>query len=211
MISYKLKADGLNQNLTKAVEMLQGEDQSDWSMFLYSLLIILREGLEALLIVAAIVTYLIKNNHQDKLPVIRQSVYVALIASVVTAFIFQLIFENSGQNRELLEGFTMIFAVVMLFMMSYWLLSKVENTKLETLFRRQTLYCPHYWLTYCLWLTSFLAVYREGAETVLFYYALVGDAKSAVSFIYLSQVSLSAQLFSPLLLRDALYRGEITA
>ena len=53
-------------------------------------LIILREGLEALLIVAAIVTYLIKNNHQDKLPVIRQSVYVALIASVVTAFISNL-------------------------------------------------------------------------------------------------------------------------
>ena len=205
------QADGLNQNLTKAVEMLQGEEQSDWSMFLYSLLIILREGLEALLIVAAIVTYLIKNNHQDKLPVIRQSVYVALIASVVTAFIFQLIFENSGQNRELLEGFTMIFAVVMLFMMSYWLLSKVEaqnwkrylEGKLSTALTTGSLIG--------LWLTSFLAVYREGAETVLFYYALVGDAKSAVSFIYLSQVSLSAQLFSPLLLRDALYRGEITA
>ena len=179
------QADGLNQNLTKAVEMLQGEEQSDWSMFLYSLLIILREGLEALLIVAAIVTYLIKNNHQDKLPVIRQSVYVALIASVITAFIFQLIFENSGQNRELLEGFTMIFAVVMLFMMSYWLLSKVEaqnwkrylEGKLSTVLTTGSLIG--------LWLTSFLAVYREGAETVLFYYALVGDAKSAVSFIYL--------------------------
>jgi len=179
------QADGLNQNLTKAVEMLQGEEQSDWSMFLYSLLIILREGLEALLIVAAIVTYLIKNNHQDKLPVIRQSVYVALIASVITAFIFQLIFENSGQNRELLEGFTMIFAVIMLFMMSYWLLSKVEaqnwkrylEGKLSTALTTGSLIG--------LWLTSFLAVYREGAETVLFYYALVGDAKSAVSFIYL--------------------------
>ena len=179
------QADGLDQNLTKAVEMLQGGEQSDWSMFLYSLLIILREGLEALLIVAAIVTYLIKNNHQDKLPVIRQSVYVALIASVITAFIFQLIFENSGQNRELLEGFTMIFAVVMLFMMSYWLLSKVEaqnwkrylEGKLSTALTTGSLIG--------LWLTSFLAVYREGAETVLFYYALVGDAKSAVSFIYL--------------------------
>ena len=95
-------------------------------MFLYSLLIILREGLEALLIVAAIVAYMVKNNHHDKLPVIRQSIYVALGASVVTAFIFQLIFENSGQNRELLEGFTMIIAVFMLFSMSYWLLSKVE-------------------------------------------------------------------------------------
>lgn len=179
------QADGLKQNLAKAVDMLQGESQSDWSMFLYSLLIILREGLEALLIVAAIVAYLVKNNHQDKLPVIRQSVYVALAASVVTAFIFQLIFENSGQNRELLEGFTMIFAVVMLFMMSYWLLSKVEaqnwkrylEGKLSTALTTGSLIG--------LWLTSFLAVYREGAETVLFYYALVGDAKNAVSYIYL--------------------------
>ena len=79
-----------------------------------------------MLIVAAIVAYMVKNNHHNKLPIIRQSVYVALIASVVTAFIFQLIFENSGQNRELLEGFTMIIAVFMLFSMSYWLLSKVE-------------------------------------------------------------------------------------
>ena len=176
---------GLSQNLAKAVEMLQGGEQSDWSMFLYSLLIILREGLEALLIVAAIVAYMVKNNHHDKLPVIRQSVYVALAASVVTAFIFQLIFENSGQNRELLEGFTMIIAVFMLFSMSYWLLSKVEaqnwkrylEGKLSTALTAGSLFG--------LWVTSFLAIYREGAETVLFYYALIGDAKSAVSLAYL--------------------------
>ena len=179
------QAVGLSQNLAKAVEMLQGGEQSDWSMFLYSLLIILREGLEALLIVAAIVAYMVKNNHHDKLPIIRQSVYVALVASVVTAFIFQLIFENSGQNRELLEGFTMIIAVFMLFSISYWLLSKVEaqnwkrylEGKLSTALTAGSLFG--------LWLTSFLAVYREGAETVLFYYALIGDAKSAVSLAYL--------------------------
>lgn len=180
------QTEGLAQELQKATNMLQGESQSEWQMFIYSLLIILREGLEALLIVAAIVTYLIKNNHQDKLPVIRQSVYVALVASIVTAVIFQLVFTaNSGENRELLEGFTMMFAVVMLFMMSYWLLSKVEaenwkrylEGKLSTALTTGSLIG--------LWLTSFLAVYREGAETVLFYYALVSDAKSAVSFLYL--------------------------
>ena len=179
------QAVGLSQNLAKAVDMLQGGEQSDWSMFLYSLLIILREGLEALLIVAAIVAYMVKNNHHDKLPIIRQSVYLALVASVVTAFIFQLIFENSGQNRELLEGFTMIIAVFMLFSMSYWLLSKVEaqnwkrylEGKLSTALTAGSLFG--------LWLTSFLAVYREGAETVLFYYALIGDAKSAISLAYL--------------------------
>lgn len=67
------------------------------------------------------------------------------------------------------KGFTMLIAVVMLFMMSYWLLSKVEaknwkrylESKLSTVLTTGSLVG--------LWLTSFLAVYREGAETVLFY------------------------------------------
>lgn len=179
------QASGLSAGLAKAVEMLQGGSQSHWDTFLYSLMIILREGLEALLIVAAIVTYLVKNNHQDKLPVIRQSVYVALGASVVTAALFQLLFSNAGASRELLEGFTMIIAVVMLFMMSYWLLSKVEaqnwkrylEGKLSTALTTGSLMG--------LWFTSFLSVYREGAETVLFYYALIGDVSSEVSYFYL--------------------------
>ncbi|MDU8925358.1 FTR1 family protein [Pasteurellaceae bacterium LIM206] len=179
------QADNLSNDLATATDMLQGGEQSDWGMFLYSLLIIVREGLEALLIVAAIVAYLVKNKHEDKLPTIRQSVYVALIASVVTAFIFQMIFENSGANRELLEGFTMIFAVIMLFMMSYWLLSKVEAQNWKRYLEGKLSTALSTGSLVGLWLTSFLAVYREGAETVLFYYALIGDASSAVSYLYL--------------------------
>ena len=179
------QAQGLSQDLSKAVEILQGGEQTAWSMFLYSLLIILREGLEALLIVAAIVAYLVKNNHQDKLPVIRQSVYVALLGSLITAVIFQLIFSNSGASRELLEGFTMMIAVVMLFMMSYWLLSKVEAQNWKRYLEGKLSSALTTGSLVGLWLTSFLAVYREGAETVLFYYALAGDASSAVSYFYL--------------------------
>lgn len=179
------QANQLAQGLSKSVEMLQGGKQSHWSMFLYSLLIILREGLEALLIVAAIVTYLIKNQHQDKLPVIRQSVYVALIASLITAVIFQFVFANAGASRELLEGFTMMIAVVMLFMMSYWLLSKVEAQNWQRYLEGKLSTALTTGSLIGLWLTSFLAVYREGAETVLFYYALVADATSAVSYLYL--------------------------
>ncbi|HDR1002433.1 TPA: FTR1 family protein [Pasteurella multocida] len=179
------QANQLSQGLSKSVEMLQGGKQSHWSMFLYSLLIILREGLEALLIVAAIVTYLIKNQHQDKLPVIRQSVYVALIASLITAVIFQFVFANAGASRELLEGFTMMIAVVMLFMMSYWLLSKVEAQNWQRYLEGKLSSALTTGSLIGLWLTSFLAVYREGAETVLFYYALVADATSAVSYLYL--------------------------
>ncbi|CNL15576.1 FTR1 family iron permease [Yersinia aleksiciae] len=172
------EAVALQHDLSSAVVMLGGGDETDWSLFIYSLLIIVREGLEALLIVAAIVAYLVKNNHQDKLPLIRQSVVVALIASVLTAFVFQWLFANSGQSRELLEGFTMMIAVVMLFSMSYWLLSKTEARQWKAYLEGKFSKSLSSGSMIGLWLTSFLAVYREGAETVLFYLALMGDAST---------------------------------
>ncbi|MEH0832505.1 FTR1 family iron permease [Pectobacterium cacticida] len=172
------QADALQQELAKAVTMLGDGGETHWSLLLYSLMIIVREGLEALLIVAAIVAYLVKNNQQDKLSLIRQSVYVALLCSVITAVIFQLVFTNSGASRELLEGITMLIAVVMLFFMSYWLLSKVEARHWKAYLEGKLSHSLSSGSMIGLWLTSFLAVYREGAETVLFYYALVGDASN---------------------------------
>lgn len=171
------EASALGQDLQKAVTMLGEGEETQWSLLLYSLMIIVREGLEALLIVAAIVAYMVKNNHQDKLPLIRQSVIVALVASVVTAVIFQLLFTNSGASRELLEGITMLIAVVMLFFMSYWLLSKVEARHWKAWLEGKLSHSLSKGSLVGLWLTSFLAVYREGAETVLFYYALIGDTR----------------------------------
>ncbi|KDF05762.1 hypothetical protein AF41_04081 [Citrobacter sp. MGH 55] len=171
------EASALEQDLQKAVTMLGEGEETQWSLLLFSLMIIVREGLEALLIVAAIVAYMVKNNHQDKLPLIRQSVIVALVASVITAVIFQLLFTNSGASRELLEGITMLIAVVMLFFMSYWLLSKVEARHWKAWLEGKLSHSLTTGSLVGLWLTSFLAVYREGAETVLFYYALIGDAK----------------------------------
>ncbi|MCF6687854.1 FTR1 family iron permease [Raoultella terrigena] len=171
------QAAELAQDLQKAVALLGEGEETHWSLLLYSLMIIVREGLEALLIVAAIVAYLIKNDHRDKLPLIRQSVVVALVASVVTAFIFQLLFTNSGASRELLEGITMLIAVVMLFFMSYWLLSKVEARHWKAWLEGKLSHSLSRGSLVGLWLTSFLAVYREGAETVLFYAALIGDAQ----------------------------------
>ena len=171
-------------HMDRAVNGLSG-GQGGWALFLYSLTIILREGLEALLIVAAIIAYLVKNGHGDKLKIIRGSVWWALAASVVTALLFQWLFTNAAASREILEGVTMLIAVVMLFFMSYWLLSKVEaqhwkqylQDKLGASLSKNSLYG--------LWATSFLAVYREGAETVLFYFALAADAKSALDYGYL--------------------------
>lgn len=172
------EADALQQDLAQAVALIGQSGESPWSLLVYSLLIIVREGMEALLIVAAIVAYLIKNQQHDKLPMIRQSVWAALACSVVTALLFQWLFTNSGASRELLEGITMLIAVVMLFFMSYWLLSKVEARHWKAYLEGKLSHALTSGSLLGLWLTSFLAVYREGAETVLFYYALLGDAQT---------------------------------
>lgn len=169
---------GLAQDLQTAVERLQQDSGTGWGLFISSLLILLREGLEALLIVAAIVAYLIKNGHQDKLPLIRQSVWIALAASLVTAVLFQWLFTGSGASREILEGVTMLIAVVILFGMSYWLLAKVEAHRWKAYLEGKLNLSLSRGSLWGLWFTSFLAVYREGAETVLFYYALLAEAKT---------------------------------
>lgn len=171
----------LAQDLQSAEARLQQDNVAGWGLFVSSLLILLREGLEALLIVAAIVAYLTKNGHQDKLPLIRQSVWIALAASVVTAALFQWLFAGSGASREILEGITMLIAVVILFGMSYWLLAKVEARRWKAYVEGKLNLSLSRGSLWGLWFTSFLAVYREGAETVLFYYALLAEAKTPVA------------------------------
>ncbi len=172
------QASALRQDLAHAVTLLASGGETQWSLLLYSLMIIVREGLEALLIVVAIVAYLVKNNQHDKLALIRQSVWVALVCSVITAGLFQWLFTHSGAGREQLEGITMLIAVVMLFCMSYWLLSRAEARHWQAWLEGKLSHSLSSGSMTSLWLISFLAVYREGAETVLFYAALAGDANS---------------------------------
>ncbi|MBL4831738.1 MAG: FTR1 family iron permease [Aliivibrio sp.] len=166
----------LSVDLNKGADMLSQGGHGLWAMLIASFTIIVREGLEALLIVAAITAYLIKNECQDKLYIIKNSVLVGLIASLITAGIFQWLFTNAGASRELLEGMTMLMAVVVLFFMSYWLLSKVEAAQWKNYLENKLGQSLTTGSLAGLWLASFLAVYREGAETVLFYYALAADA-----------------------------------
>ncbi len=186
MAELQAQAQTFSQDLGKAVMMLGDQGQTGWDLALMSLIIMVREGLEALLIVAAIVTYLVKSGHQDKLPLIRQSVIVALIASVVTACLFYWLFTNSGVQQELLEGFTMIIAVFVLFSMSYWLLAKAEAEQWKQYLASKLSGSMSKGSLAGLWFASFLAVYREGAETVLFYFALVSDAKGAADHMGLA-------------------------
>lgn len=174
------EADALNADVAQAAGLLGGSGGGGaLALFGYSLLIILREGFEAILIVSAIVAYLVKTGHSDKKRVIANSVVVALIASVITAVLLKLVFRTGAASQEVLEGATMLLAAGVLFFTSNWLLAKAEAEQWSAFIKGKLEGALSGGSLRALWFVSFLAVYREGAETVLFYQALVIDADHA--------------------------------
>ncbi|MFH1646845.1 MAG: FTR1 family protein, partial [Chloroflexota bacterium] len=153
---------------------LGGGQEGTGGGFLSSFLIIVREGFEALLVIGAIVAYLIKSGNRDKVRVIYRSAIIAILASVATAFTVRYLFNISGASQEFLEGATMLLAVVVLFWVSFWLLSKVEAQRWQNYIQSRVARSLTAGSTLALGSAAFLAVYREGAKTVLFYQALLG-------------------------------------
>lgn len=171
-------AASLETELASAITLLSAEKRSPRALFGYAFLIILREGIEAILIVSAIIAYLLKTGHQDKLKTITHACISALALSVLTAILLKWVFSVSTQSQEILEGGTMLLAAVVLFFVSYWLISKVESQKWIHYIKGKMNDSLAKGSLKALWFTAFLAVYREGAETVLFYKALTVEAKS---------------------------------
>ncbi len=149
-----------------------------WSLLLQAFFILLREGFEAMLVITALVAYLRRQQADEQLPVIYWGVGLALLASLFTAWLLQVVFSISGgATQEALEGITMLVAAGVLFYVSYWLISKSEYLRWQQWIRGQINKALSRGSLFALGLAAFLAVYREGAETVLFYQALAGQAQ----------------------------------
>jgi len=168
----------LFDQLTQSLELTK--KSSNWDLFLYALIIILREGFEALIIVAAVIALLIKSGNSKHLNIVYSALGVAVVLSIATAYGLNYIFgsENAGQTREVMEGAVMLIAVVLLFYVGFWLLSNASSKKWTAYIQGQISSSLSSGDSKMLWWTVFLAVYREGAETVLFYLALLFDAKT---------------------------------
>lgn len=177
----KLAIDELDAKLAKALETLDKKSSSGGLfLFISALTIILREGFEALIIVAAIVAYLLKTGNATKIrSIVYSSVAVAVVLSFGVAWVMNLVFENAGQKRELLEGITMLVAVALLFYVGFWLLSNSNAKKWSAYIKEHTSQALAQNSVLALWFTVFLAVFREGAETVLFYQALIFEANTS--------------------------------
>jgi high-affinity iron transporter len=145
---------------------------SPLNLFTQSLILLLREGLEAILVVGALMAFLAKTGAAHRKRDIHVGVGAAIGASLLTAVLLETIFQVSQSRQETLEGAVMLVATAMLFYVSYWLLSKMEVAKWNKFVKGRVQDAVSSGSALALASVAFLAVYREGFETVLFYKAL---------------------------------------
>ena len=148
--------------------------------FWQSLLIILREGFEAILVIGAIAAFLIKTGNRERLRSLWIGSGWGLLASFATAVVLKTVLSAVPMSRELIEGLTMLVAVAVLFSVSYWLISRVEAAKWQQFIREKVSDALERGGGKALAFVAFLAVYREGAETALFYQALFNEGAHVV-------------------------------
>ena len=145
--------------------------------FVSSFAIIFREGLESVLILGAIITYLeASRNHKFK-KYVHYGIVLAIGATAVTWFIASYIIEISGVNRELIEAVAALSATAVLFYVSFWILNKIEHKRWMEFVKAKVFQASTTGGVMVFVMLSFFTVYREGFETVLFYQAMLGFAK----------------------------------
>jgi high-affinity iron transporter len=163
----------MEAKLEQAEQILTRQDNiSDYYTFINSALIILREGLEASLILAAIFAMLKVMGATDAVRYIHLGWIMALVMGGLTWLITQTVLTLSGQHRESMEGFISIFAALALFYVGYWLHTRSETKKWQAFIQAKVKSSLSNKSIFGLMGISFFAVYREAFEVVLFYQAL---------------------------------------
>ena len=177
--------------------------------FLGAFGIIVREGLEAILVIAAIIAYLVKSGNGRSVRNVYFGAIAGIAASFVAAFILswaKQAFVGAGLAQEVIEGITALIAVCVLFYVSNWMISKAEAANWSHFIDGKVQSSVESGSTFALAFTAFLSVFREGAEVVLFYQPMLSEGNPGMVwagfgvgcvvlvFVYLAITKLSIKL-----------------
>lgn len=176
--------DTILKMLHEDANELDGKQESGWNILLASFIIIFREGLEAILVIAAISAYLVRSGHLAMVKVVYMSSLVAIFASILAAIALHTVFDISGANQEIIEGIAMLLATVVLFFISNWMFSKAEAEAWKSYVEEKVQTAVSSGSRFALGFAAFLAVFREGAETILFYQAMLVEAKEHMDMVW---------------------------
>ena len=174
------KINDLDALFGEAEAALSPEAANDASTFVAALTILLREGLEALLIIIAMIAFLRKADRPEVLSYVHGGWVAALVAGVATWAGATYFIDVSGAGRELTEGFGAIFAALVLVTVGIWMHGKSQADAWQRYIREKmdrVLSRGSAWFLFGL---AFLVVYREVFETILFYAAMWNDSPTAV-------------------------------
>lgn len=162
----------LQSLLNQAETALQPSDNDALTTFLAALTILLREGLEALLVVVAMIAFLRKAKRPDVLRYVHAGWTLALAAGGLTWFAATYLVSVSGASRELTEGFSSLFAAVVLLGVGIWMHHKSVAGRWQIYLNEKLSHALNQRTAWFLFSLAFIAVYREVFETVLFFAAL---------------------------------------
>ncbi|MBQ9040038.1 MAG: FTR1 family iron permease [Clostridia bacterium] len=178
--------------------------------FLGAFGIIVREGLEAILVIAAIIAYLKKSGNPGKS---LKNVYIGAVCGIAASFVAAAVlawakraFTSAGMAQEIIEGITALIAVCVLFYVSNWMISKAEAASWSRYIDNRVQSSLEQGSSFALAFTAFLSVFREGAEVVLFYQPMLSEGNPGMVwagfgvgcvvlvFVYLAITKLSVKL-----------------
>ena len=166
----------LEKKLKKAEALLDSGNLSNTAVFSASFIILLREGLEALLVVLVLLTVLKRAQRRDAARYVHLGWVMALISGMVTWWVAQSLIDISGASREMMEGFAAILAALVLFYVGFWMHSKAQAGQWQAYIQKHIQKHLSQGTLWGLAGLSFISVYREVFETVLFYQSLLTQA-----------------------------------
>ena len=168
------------RNLTRrAQQILRHSEATSGFAFVQSLTIILREGVEAALLLGLMVTYLSAAGYRRLQKYIVLGAGIGLLLGIVTWWTAQFAIEISPFQQETLEGITSLLAAAVLFSVSFWVIRQVDIQHWKKYIKKRAEEALGRGSGLALASAAFLAVYREAVETVLFYEALWVRSESA--------------------------------
>lgn len=166
------KADAIIEMIQEARDVLNESAASAVATMTSAFIILFREGLEAILILAGMIAFLTKTGQRRGLRYVHAGWVVALLLGAATWVAASYFVRVSGASRELTEGVTALFSAVVLLYMGYWLHNKMYAQRWQQFIGAQMRGALSGGTLWGLALVSFFAVYREVFETVLFYQTL---------------------------------------
>ena len=174
----KAQTDTLSEMLHTDADKLDGTSGDEGSTgavatFVACFSILLREGIEAILVIGAIIAYLVKSGNKKSLKSVYLGAILGVACSFLAAWLLDALKLSNAAPQEIIEGVTALVAVVVLYWVSNWMLSKSESKAWTKYIEGKVASSVDTGSTFALAFTAWLAVFREGAEVILFYQPLL--------------------------------------